>query len=219
MRHFLSKMLVTLLLLGGLVQGVGFAESKVSQYADPEYSYGSVKKVAMMPIITSFKTEDPYMVENAKVIIKEEFSKFPFEVIWLDKAITKEDALAAVNSGEYQAVVKIQVKSMGWQSQVIPGHYESYWDPVMVGGWGDGWWGGWGTVGVSEVEYVPPTVQSDANVSVAFSLFDLEKRKMVWGFSEDRDDDGGAFSSPSPEKSLKTVIKEARKSLLNAVEK
>lgn len=219
MKKLLSRIGILTVLVATFFTGTIFAESKVSQYTDPEFKFQSIKTVAIAPVIMSFQSDDPYALENTKVVFEQEFKDLPFEIIWLEPGVTKEEVLAAYQAGEYQAVMRIQVKSMGWDSKVIPGHYENYWDPVVVGGWGyDEWWGGWGVASVPSVEYVPSTVENNAAVSVAFSMLDLDKKKMVWGFTEDRYDDGGAFSKPSPEKSLKTIVKEAKKSLEKAAD-
>ena len=198
----------------GLFVSTVLAESKVSQFADPNYSFASLRVVAVDPIQVGKTTGDPYGKQKAEIAFKQGLTKFPFELIWLDQPITQ----GVLNSGAYQAVMQIDVKSLGWDTQVIPGHYEQNYDPVMIGNWGWGGWGGWGGYAtVPVIDYVPPTVEKNASVSVEMQMTDVETGKIIWGYSEERYDDGGAFGSPSPDKSLQTIINNASKSLKKAV--
>lgn len=206
-------LLFYLLILVCGVSSITEARSAVSSFNNPEVNLASIDLIIVEPIIYDAQLEiDDFDKQRIEAAFQQEFHSFPIKIHW--KADDTD-----IPRANHPAYLTIYLKKFAWDRYVSPGHYESYtttsYDSIID----DYYWDrrgrrhSWSIAPrtISRTYYVDPEENMRARVALQMTLQNTEKSLNSWIYTQERFDNG---RKTSPDKSLQTILKEARKQFI-----
>lgn len=204
---------------------ITWAESKATIFKDPEAELKGIETIYLLE--TDFSDLDLDENEKSKIdlIIREEIKNLPFSFGGTQKELEEKTLFSLWNG----AMLKIKMNQYTWSNFWVEGHfedyldYEYYYDRIWVADYDKkGKYIGRRPVTVRReypvwrTRYVEPQYIRRAVVDATIFLEDpLNKGKIIWAYQQYRMDTKGRGGSPSPDQSLKIILKEGFKELKN----
>lgn len=199
------------------------AESKVSIFKNPESNLKGLKTIYLSETDFSNVNLDDNEKSKIDLIILESLKSLPFALGGSKKNLEEKSLLSLWNG----VVLKVKIQQYEWSNYWVEGYYEDYldyeyyYDQIWVSEYDkNGKYVGKRPVTVRReypvwrTRYIEPRYVRRAMVDATIFLEDpLNDRKIAWAYQQFRMDTKGKGGSPSPDQSLKIILKEGFKEL------
>lgn len=219
----LKRISITTILLLAILSSVSYAAS--NEWKDKNYDFNTIKKVALIVTFAPSIQDQFAQQKTNDVLANSDYSKLnvtfiPFmdlitqigKDIGIDPATADNATRAEIFKKVPQyvdAVLVVRVNQLGWFKQYVPPRSFTYTTNTTSQVYGRGGYAGSITTPTDKTIQIPGGYEDFPVAAMEFTMLNVTTAKLIWGYSEDKNDRGGGLFSKKnkPEDNMDNIVR------------